>query len=65
MAWDDLFAALALYLVIEGIVPFASPGGWRKGVEYLRQIGDGALRLLGLGLMIVGLILLLLVRGAA
>ena len=30
MEWNDLFAALALYLVIEGLLPFASPGRLAK-----------------------------------
>jgi uncharacterized protein YjeT (DUF2065 family) len=30
MHWADLFAALALYLVIEGLLPFVSPSSWRR-----------------------------------
>lgn len=63
MDWTDLFAALALYLIIEGLMPFASPAGWRRSVELMRQFSDGQLRMLGLVMMIAGLALLLLVRG--
>ncbi len=63
MEWNDLFAALALYLVIEGVMPFASPGGWRRSLEMLRKLNDGQLRIFGLTMMVVGLVLLLVVRG--
>ena len=62
MQWQDLFVAIALVLVIEGLIPFASPGRYRRLVETL---GDGSprqLRVGGLTLMIAGLALLYLVR---
>lgn len=63
MDWSDLFAAAALYLVIEGMVPFATPAGWRRGVELIRKLSDRQLRAFGLTMMIIGLALLLGVRG--
>lgn len=63
MNWTDLLAAFALYLVIEGIFPFVSPAGWRRSLALLAQLGDGQLRLFGLGSMLGGVVLLLLVRG--
>ena len=63
MNWQDLFAAAALYLVLEGLLPFASPAAWRRSLAVLARLGDGQLRTFGLSLMIVGLVLLLLVRG--
>jgi uncharacterized protein YjeT (DUF2065 family) len=65
MDWNDLFAALALYLVIEGIMPFASPGGWRRSLDMIRQLNDGQLRVFGLTMMVAGLVLLLVVRSAS
>lgn len=65
MDWSDLFTALALYLVIEGLMPFASPGGWRKSLDMIRQLNDGQLRVFGLTMMVAGLALLLIVRGAS
>jgi uncharacterized protein YjeT (DUF2065 family) len=30
MEWSDLWAAFALYLVLEGLLPFANPGGTKR-----------------------------------
>ncbi|UCG74205.1 MAG: DUF2065 domain-containing protein [Chromatiales bacterium] len=63
MNWNDLLAAIALYLVIEGLLPFASPTGWRQGLLLISQLRDGQLRLFGLVSIAAGLVLLWLVRG--
>lgn len=63
MAWSDLFAGIAFYLIIEGLLPFASPDVWRRGLISLAQLEDGQLRSVGLGIVIAGLGLLYLVRG--
>ncbi|NNG12595.1 MAG: DUF2065 domain-containing protein [Halobacteria archaeon] len=62
MMWDDLLAALALVLVIEGIVPFVSPASMRRMLETVSQIDDRTLRITGLVSMICGVVLLYLVR---
>lgn len=53
--------AFALVLVIEGLLPFANPGLWRRVFERAVQMTDGQIRLLGLGSLIVGVALLLFV----
>ena len=63
MAWSDLLAAFALYLVIEGLLPFASPRTWRQSLSLIGQMEDNQLRAFGLAIVIVGLVLLFLVRG--
>ncbi len=63
MAWADLFAGVAFYLIIEGLLPFAAPRGWRHGLSMLGQLQDGQLRSFGLGLVIAGLAILYFVRG--
>jgi len=63
MIWSDLFAAFALYLVFEGLMPFVSPASWRKSLLMMSQLRDGQLRLIGLASVFVGLVLLLYVRG--
>lgn len=65
MAWADLLAAFALYLVIEGLLPFISPGGWRRSLGMLAQLSDAQLRSFGLGVVVAGLVLLVLVRSTA
>jgi hypothetical protein len=62
MNWEDLLAAFALYLVIEGAMPFLSPEAWRRGLALLGQLADKQLRLFGLGCMGAGLLLLVVVR---
>jgi len=60
--WDDLLAALALVLVIEGIIPFVSPASMRRMLETVSQIDDRMLRITGLVSMVCGVVLLYLVR---
>ncbi len=62
MAWEELFAAIALVLVLEGIIPFISPNSLRKTYQRLMEMDDKAIRLSGLVSMIAGVILLTLVR---
>jgi len=63
MNWTDLLAAFALYLVIEGVLPFANPRGWRQSIELIAELSDSKLRIIGLVSMIAGVILLAAVRG--
>ncbi len=60
--WQDILTAFALYLVIEGMIPFINPDGFRRTVSLIAQLGDNNLRLAGLAAMIAGLLLLFLVR---
>jgi uncharacterized protein YjeT (DUF2065 family) len=59
--WDLLLSALALMLVIEGVLPFLSPLVWRKVFERAIQLSDGQIRFIGLSSMIAGLVALLLI----
>ena len=65
MQWSDFLAALALFLVFEGLFPFVSPANWRKSISMISQLNDGQLRFFGLIGISLGLVLLLFVRGAA
>ncbi|WP_020162457.1 DUF2065 domain-containing protein [Cycloclasticus pugetii] len=62
MAWQELFAAMALVLVLEGVVPFISPDALRKTYQRLIEMDDKTIRMSGLLSMIAGVILLTLVR---
>jgi uncharacterized protein YjeT (DUF2065 family) len=62
MAWSELFAAIALVLVLEGIIPFMSPDALRKTYQRLMEMNDQTIRMSGLLSMIAGVILLTLVR---
>ncbi len=63
MAWADLLAGLAFYLVLEGLFPFVAPRQWRRGLAGLASLEEGRLRLFGLAAVIAGLVLLFVVRG--
>ena len=52
MAWSDLLAGFAIYLIIEGLFPFATPQGWRRGLAAMAQFEDQQLRTFGLVIVI-------------
>ncbi|MGH8228742.1 MAG: DUF2065 domain-containing protein [Steroidobacteraceae bacterium] len=60
--YSDLIAALALFFVLEGIMPFMNPAGMKKALARLLTLGDRELRIAGLGSMLVGVLILFLVR---
>ena len=62
MDWNDLLTALALVLVIEGIIPFISPLSAKRLVLFFGQMSDNKLRRVGAASMAVGLMVLWLVR---
>lgn len=45
---STLWQALALVLVIEGLLPLLVPGRWRRTFEQLLRLNDGQLRFFGL-----------------
>jgi len=57
---DLLLGAVALMLVLEGVLPFLSPKRWRSMFERATQMSDGQIRFIGLTSMLVGLTLLLI-----
>jgi uncharacterized protein YjeT (DUF2065 family) len=62
MMWREIGIAFSLILIIEGIIPFLYPGRWRQLVASLADIDNATQRLMGLGSMIAGLVLLYLVN---
>jgi uncharacterized protein YjeT (DUF2065 family) len=55
--WQLLLPALGLAMFLEGLPYFVSPAAVRRFMISLDTLSDGALRMLGLGLMLVGLAL--------
>lgn len=55
---DVLFPALALMLVMEGVLPFLAPASWRETFSRMIQLNDGQIRFMGLISMLGGLALL-------
>jgi uncharacterized protein YjeT (DUF2065 family) len=60
--WHDIAVALCLVFVIEGMMPFISPGQWRKMVFNVAQMDDRSMRIMGLVSMVIGIGLLYLVN---
>ena len=60
--WHDILVAMALMLVIEGILPFLNPTGIRRALIMMAQMDDRQLRFGGLTSMIIGVVLLYLIN---
>lgn len=60
--WQVLPAAVALVFIIEGMIPFVSPGRWRNMLTLAEQMDDRVIRNFGLGSMLFGLAILYLVN---
>ncbi len=60
--WQVLPVAVALVFIIEGMIPFISPGRWRSLLAIAEQMDDRVVRNFGLGSMLFGLAMLYLVH---
>lgn len=58
----ELLTAVALVLIIEGLMPALSPRGWRNLIEQLGQMPDNTIRVGGMALILIGAVLFHLVR---
>lgn len=56
--WHDLLAAIALILVLEGVLPFLNPAGLRDSLLMITRMDDRTLRIAGLVSMLAGIALL-------
>lgn len=59
--WEIFLIAIALMLILEGMLPFLSPQTWREAFRKMIEIDDHQIRFIGLTSMLVGLMLLLIV----
>ncbi|MBK8688638.1 MAG: DUF2065 domain-containing protein [Betaproteobacteria bacterium] len=53
---ESLLAALALLLVVEGLLPLFAPRVWRDSFRRLLDLSDGQLRFVGLVAIVLGLL---------
>lgn len=60
--WHELLVAVALVLVIEGIMPFLNPDAVRRALLIVVQMNDSVLRFIGLTSMLIGVLLLYIVH---
>jgi uncharacterized protein YjeT (DUF2065 family) len=61
---DSLWAAFALVLVVEGLLPLLAPQLWRESFAKLVSLSNGQLRFIGLASILIGLVGFWLVRNA-
>ena len=54
MTGQDLLLALALVLVLEGLLPAINPSAWRRVFEQALQLSDGQIRFLGIASLLGG-----------
>jgi uncharacterized protein len=59
---DQLLLAVALMLVIEGLLPFTLPQLWRETFRKLTEMKDGQIRFIGLLSILAGLALMFMFR---
>ncbi len=60
--WQELLSAVALVLVLEGLMPFIAPDAMRRVYRQMAESEPSVLRMAGLVSMIAGVVLLYLVR---
>ncbi|HSD18368.1 MAG TPA: DUF2065 domain-containing protein [Thermomonas sp.] len=58
----DLWAALCLVAVLEGLVLFAAPGAWKRAAEQLQNMPDEHVRRIGGVVLALGLLSLWMLR---
>jgi uncharacterized protein YjeT (DUF2065 family) len=59
---DLLVPAIALMLVLEGILPLTAPKFWRDVFRQMVELRDGQIRFVGMMSVGIGLVLLYFVR---
>jgi len=60
--WQVFPVAMALVFVVEGVLPFLSPTGYRSAITSVARLDDCSIRRFGLGSMLIGVALLYLVH---
>jgi len=60
--WTDLFAALAIVCIIEGIMPFINPSAMKRLLARMASMEEREMRIAGLVSMLAGLAILYVVR---
>ena len=60
--WQVFPVAIALVFIIEGMLPFISPGRWRTMLAVAEQMDNRLIRNIGLSSMLLGVLILYLVH---
>jgi uncharacterized protein YjeT (DUF2065 family) len=59
---DLLVPAIALMLVLEGLLPLVAPRAWRGVFKQMIELRDGQIRFIGLASVVVGGVMLVMTR---
>lgn len=60
--WPELLSALCLVAVLEGLMLFVAPGGWKRAAAQLYALSDNQLRVLGAVVLGIGMLSLWTLR---
>ena len=60
--WDDLLTALALLLILEGLLPGIAPAVWLKVMRDAAKLGPRGIRIVGIICMLSGALMLQLLH---
>ncbi len=63
-AVNSWWVAIALLLIVEGILPFVAPRFWRDTFRRMIELSDGQLRFIGLASIVTGLAVLIVLQHA-
>lgn len=58
----EILSAVSLVLVLEGLLPFINPNGYKNAMRAMLELPESRMRMVGLSSMIAGVILLTVVR---
>ena len=64
LEWSDLLAAVAIVLVLEGLLPFLNPNATRRMFARMALVTGTELRVAGFLSLMLGLVLLYFVRSS-
>ena len=58
MGFKELFIAISLVLILEGLLPFISPSLYKRITLQILEINESSIRIMGLFLIILGVLII-------
>ena len=58
MGFKELFIAISLMLILEGLLPFISPSLYKRITLQILEINESSIRIMGLFLIILGVLII-------
>ena len=60
--WQALLAGFGFYLLLEGLMPFLNPSGFKRALAMMQALPDQQIRKFGGLMLVVGIILLFSIK---